>query len=71
MSKQQSHSSIEIRAIDLAERWQNQANDLRSRFDRKIQNQMMDFLKNPVDKVLFTELIDQGFRPKSPSRATI
>lgn len=58
------------KSIALAEQWQNEANALRSSFDRKIQNQMMDFLKNPTDKVLFTELIDQGFRPKSSWRAT-
>jgi len=49
-------------ALNLAETWQNRANELLTREERTLRNQMGLFLNNPRDKVLMAALIDQSFR---------
>lgn len=55
-------------AIALAELWQKRANQLLTREERHIQNQMKRLLTNPHDKVLLTRMIDQSFRSRDPRR---
>ena len=49
-------------AIDLAESWQKRANALLSPEERAIQEMMMRLLSSPMDKVILTKMMDQGFR---------
>lgn len=55
-------------SIQLAAKWQRQANEIKTAdevtFDRKIAK----MVKNPANKVFLTELIDQSFRPRDASR---
>jgi RHH-type proline utilization regulon transcriptional repressor/proline dehydrogenase/delta 1-pyrroline-5-carboxylate dehydrogenase len=55
-------------AIALAERWQNRANALLSRREKRHHQQMARLLSNPKDKILLVKLIDQSFRSRSPRR---
>ncbi|MDO9110880.1 MAG: hypothetical protein Q7U40_09510, partial [Desulfatirhabdiaceae bacterium] len=55
-------------AIALAEFWQKRANELLSPEERAIQEMMMRLLNNPVDKVILTKMMDQGFRSGSYDR---
>ena len=55
-------------ALNLAETWQNRANELLTREERVLQKQMDHFLGNPRDKVLMAALIDQSFRSQDPER---
>jgi len=49
-------------AVELAERWQERAESLKSRRERAFQSQIAGLLKHPIDKVTLTRLIDQSFR---------
>ncbi|MBI5590447.1 MAG: bifunctional proline dehydrogenase/L-glutamate gamma-semialdehyde dehydrogenase [Deltaproteobacteria bacterium] len=55
-------------AIALAERWQKRANELLSPEERAIQEMMMRLLSSPMDKVILTKMMDQGFRSGSYGR---
>ncbi len=55
-------------AIDLAEAWQNRANDLMHPQEKKRYKQLARLLANPKDKILLTKLIDQSFRSANPRR---
>jgi RHH-type transcriptional regulator, proline utilization regulon repressor / proline dehydrogenase / delta 1-pyrroline-5-carboxylate dehydrogenase len=54
--------------FNLAETWQNRANELLTREEKTLQKQMDLFLNNPRDKVLMAALIDQSFRSENPER---
>ena len=49
-------------AVALAESWQKRANELLTPEERVIQEMMMRLLSNPMDKVILTKMMDQGFR---------
>ena len=55
-------------ALNLAETWQNRANELLTREEKALQKQMDLFLNNSRDKVLMAALIDQSFRSEDPDR---
>ena len=55
-------------ALNLAETWQNRANELLLREEKTLQKQMDLFFNNPRNKVLMAALIDQSFRSKDPER---
>lgn len=55
-------------AVELAQRWQNRANELLTGEEKHIQEQMKRLLTNPHDKVLLARLIDQSFRSQEPER---
>ena len=55
-------------AIVLAEAWQNRANELMRRREKKRYQQLARLLANPEDKILLTKLIDQSFRSANPRR---
>lgn len=55
-------------AIALAEQWQNRANQLLTKEERHIQEQMKRLLTHPHDKILLTRMIDQSFRSHNPKR---
>ena len=56
------------KAVTLAETWQNRANELLTKEEKNIQDQMKRLLTHPHDKVLLSKLIDQSFRSKDPKR---
>ncbi len=62
------NSAVINRAVDLAAKWQNRANELVSDFDKKFHIKMNKMLANPKDKVLLIELMDQSFRTKNNKR---
>lgn len=55
-------------ALALAAKWQNRANDLLTREEKRLQNQMRRLLSHPLDKVILTKMMDQSFRADSPAR---
>ncbi len=55
-------------AIELAEAWQNRANDLLTHEEQGIQEQMRRLVTHPKDKVALTKLIDQSFRAQNSAR---
>ena len=55
-------------AIALAEQWQNRANQLLTKEEKHIQEQMKRLLTHPHDKVLLSRMIDQSFRSRNPKR---
>ena len=55
-------------AIVLAEQWQTRANQLLTKDEKQIQEQMKQLLTHPKDKVLLSKLIDQSFRSSNPKR---
>ncbi|MFW6374127.1 MAG: bifunctional proline dehydrogenase/L-glutamate gamma-semialdehyde dehydrogenase [Thermodesulfobacteriota bacterium] len=55
-------------AVSLAEAWQKRANELLTSRERKYQKQMMRLIRNPLDKVILTKMIDQSFRADNPGR---
>ena len=65
---QESTANIIKEAISLAERWQKRANELLTSEEKGIQEQMMRLVNHPMDKVILTKMIDQGFRSHDPSR---
>jgi len=66
MSTNQEHLYAE--AVTLAESWQSRANELLTKEEKHIQDQMKRLLTNPNDKVLLTRMIDQSFRSHNSNR---
>jgi len=60
--------AIAKRAIVLAERWQNRANELLTHEEKGIQEQMRRLLTHPMDKIVLTQMIDQSFRSHDAAR---
>ncbi|MFH1983874.1 MAG: proline dehydrogenase family protein [Pseudomonadota bacterium] len=67
MDRQQEERIIQD-AIAQAEAWQNRANELLTREEKGIQEQMKRLLTHPMDKVVLTKMIDQSFRSHDPAR---
>jgi RHH-type transcriptional regulator, proline utilization regulon repressor / proline dehydrogenase / delta 1-pyrroline-5-carboxylate dehydrogenase len=61
VEKQQEKSITQL-AVATAEQWQNRANELITSEETGIQEQMLRLLTHPMDKVVLTKMIDQGFR---------
>ncbi|MBI9076636.1 MAG: bifunctional proline dehydrogenase/L-glutamate gamma-semialdehyde dehydrogenase [Desulfatibacillum sp.] len=55
-------------AVVLAAQWQDRANQLLTREEKAIQEQMLKLLTHPVDKVVLTKMIDQCFRSHDNDR---
>jgi RHH-type proline utilization regulon transcriptional repressor/proline dehydrogenase/delta 1-pyrroline-5-carboxylate dehydrogenase len=55
-------------AVSLAEAWQKRANALLTRAEKRKQNQMQRLLTHPLDKVILTKMMDQGFRSGNHAR---
>ncbi|MEQ9824239.1 MAG: bifunctional proline dehydrogenase/L-glutamate gamma-semialdehyde dehydrogenase [Puniceicoccaceae bacterium] len=55
-------------SIQLAESWQQLAQQRVSRFDRKFHRKMQKLLEHPQDKVLLMQLMDQCFRSSNSAR---
>jgi RHH-type proline utilization regulon transcriptional repressor/proline dehydrogenase/delta 1-pyrroline-5-carboxylate dehydrogenase len=55
-------------AVALAETWQNRANELLTKEEKHIQEQMKRLLTHPHDKVLLSKMIDQSFRSSDSRR---
>ena len=55
-------------AISLAEKWQNRATQLVSKWDKEFYVKMNKMLEHPKDKALLIELMDQAFRCDSNAR---
>ncbi len=62
MTDKQAGNSLIEESLSLAEKIQATANSLISKRDRKIQDQIKSFLRDPMEKVQFIQLIDQGLR---------
>ena len=60
--------AIAKRAMALAERWQNRANELLTHEEKGIQEQMRRLLTHPLDKVVLTQMIGQSFRSHDAAR---
>ncbi len=56
------------KTIALAEKWQNRANTLRTKDEKKRQRMMSRLLNHPSDKTVVMHLIDQSFRSSNPHR---
>ncbi len=56
--------------IRLAEDWQNRANELMSSEEQSAQKMMMRLLNTPMDKIVLTMMLDQGFRSENCSRVS-
>ncbi len=54
--------TLQREAIELAEAWQNRANELMTAEERAYQGQIKHLLTHPQDKVILTRLIDRSFR---------
>ena len=59
---------IAVKAVETAQKWQKQANELLTHEEKGIQEQMQRLLTHPMDKVIMTKLIDQSFRSHDPAR---
>jgi len=55
-------------AVRLAETWQNRANEMLTRAEKAQQKRLMRLIRNPMDKVILTQMIDQSFRAGDPAR---
>ncbi|MBW1616956.1 MAG: bifunctional proline dehydrogenase/L-glutamate gamma-semialdehyde dehydrogenase [Deltaproteobacteria bacterium] len=55
-------------AISLAKLWQNRANELLTKEEKAIQNQMLSLLTNSTDKAALIKMIDQSFRSHNAAR---
>jgi RHH-type proline utilization regulon transcriptional repressor/proline dehydrogenase/delta 1-pyrroline-5-carboxylate dehydrogenase len=62
------HQEIVTHAVALAEQWQNRANSLLTRQERRLQKYLQQLLSHPQDKVLLSTLIDQSFRSSNRQR---
>jgi RHH-type proline utilization regulon transcriptional repressor/proline dehydrogenase/delta 1-pyrroline-5-carboxylate dehydrogenase len=62
------HQERVTRAVMLAQQWQNRANQLLTRQERRLQRQLQRLLSHPRDKVLLSRLIDQSFRSRNGRR---
>ena len=56
------------KTISLAEKWQNRANTLLTKNEKKRQRMMSRLLNHPSDKTVVMHLIDQSFRSSNPHR---
>ncbi len=56
------------KVVQLAEKWQSRANELLTKEEKHIQEQMKRLLTHPHDKVLLCKMIDQSFRSGDPKR---
>ncbi len=56
------------RSVELAERWQSESNRLKSKRQIEFDEKVAKMVRNPVNKVFLTELIDQSFRPRDAKR---
>jgi len=68
MMETQQNQQIFDKAVKLAENWQNRANELLTKAEKNIQEQMKRLLTHPHDKVLLSKMIDQSFRSNDPKR---
>ncbi len=59
---------ISQKAVELAESWQERANQLIGQKERTFQSQMASLLRHPLDKAVLTSLIDQAFRSGNSKR---
>ncbi len=59
---------IITRSVELAERWQTESNRLKSKRQIEFDEKVAKMVRNPVNKVFLTELIDQSFRPREAKR---
>ncbi|EDY80889.1 aldehyde dehydrogenase (NAD) family protein [Verrucomicrobiia bacterium DG1235] len=59
---------IITRSVELAERWQRESNRLKSKRQVEFDEKVAKMVRNPVNKVFLTELIDQSFRPRDSKR---
>ncbi|MDQ8185186.1 bifunctional proline dehydrogenase/L-glutamate gamma-semialdehyde dehydrogenase [Pelagicoccus sp. SDUM812002] len=59
---------IITRSVELAERWQKESNRLKSKRQIEFDEKVAKMVRNPVNKVFLTELIDQSFRPRDSKR---
>jgi RHH-type proline utilization regulon transcriptional repressor/proline dehydrogenase/delta 1-pyrroline-5-carboxylate dehydrogenase len=55
-------------AVRLAEEWQDKANAMLTAREKNHQRQMMRLIRNPLDKVILTKMIDQSFRSGDNAR---
>jgi RHH-type proline utilization regulon transcriptional repressor/proline dehydrogenase/delta 1-pyrroline-5-carboxylate dehydrogenase len=67
-----SHKSEKIieEAVDLAKTWQDRANELLSPKEYIFQKRYMRLLNHPLDKVILSKMMDQGFRSKDAKRVS-
>ncbi|MDQ8198267.1 bifunctional proline dehydrogenase/L-glutamate gamma-semialdehyde dehydrogenase [Pelagicoccus enzymogenes] len=56
------------RSVELAERWQKESNRLKTKRQLEFDEKVAKMVRNPVNKVFLTELIDQSFRPREAKR---
>ena len=56
------------KAVELAESWQERANELLQAKEKTFQDQMASLLRHPIDKVVLTRMIDQAFRSNNNDR---
>lgn len=56
-------------AIDQAEAWLNRSDQLMTSAERKMQRRMARLITRPMDRVILSKLIDQGFRSRDHARA--
>ncbi|MCP4297658.1 MAG: aldehyde dehydrogenase family protein [Proteobacteria bacterium] len=54
--------------IELAEQWQNRANQLINNEEKQIQQKMQKMLSRPLDKITLVEMLDQSFRSNNHYR---
>ena len=62
MKNPTTEKNIQEEAIELAEAWQNRANELMTAEERAYQGQIQHLLTHPQDKVTLTRMIDRSFR---------
>ena len=60
--------SIIRRSVELAEHWQKESNRIKSKRQIEFDEKVAKMVRNPVNKVFLTELIDQSFRPSEAKR---
>ncbi len=68
MGKSAEEKRLLDEVIALAAKWQQRANQLLTSEEKGIQEQMMRLLTHPLDKVVLTRMIDQGFRSADAGR---
>ena len=61
-------NTIIQRSIELAERWQHESHRIKSKRQIEFDEKVSKMVRNPVNKVFLTELIDQAFRPRDSKR---
>jgi len=69
MSENISLSELVKRSVELAEKIQTSAEGLTTKKFRKFQELMSDFISEPEDKIIFTEIIDRGLRIKKKNKS--